>query len=112
MVKIMHFLKRTEGTTHEECIRHHREVHIPMVKASILGSGPTLLKKYVAYYFDEVPDMQYDLLVEQWYDDEGWETYQEFTKTPEYRKLQKDSDEHLLDRATKFLLKFETNEII
>ena len=107
MVKVMHFLPRNKAMTHDECIKYHREVHAPFA-ASLMGP---MLKRYVAYYLEESPDMPFDLVVEQWFDDEGWKKMEEFHKTPEYQRLRQDNDK-FLDPDKILSRTFEENVII
>ncbi|GEM_PF-1581153 len=117
MIKAMHFCTRKKGTTHEECIRHHREVHAPLAK-SILGPK---IKRYVGHYVKQAiaqptiagggADLPFDFVAEIWLDDEVWNSMAEFHKSPDGLRIVKD-EEKFIDRAKMWAVTFEDNVIV
>ncbi len=98
------------GMGHEECVKHHREVHVPMV-TRMLGSR---LKKYVAYYVDETFSLAEGVTATRPYDvvaitqiaEEFWkglETRQKSIEDIEPIELAKD-EEHFIDRKSGILM--------
>lgn len=117
MVKMLVLLRRKAGISHDECVKHHREVHAPLV-ASIWGAK---MKKYVAHYVNEVMAGQriqgtvteppFDMIVEQWWENEAWNTMRELRKTPEGKKISQDEKEFLdMENLVSFIV--EENAIL
>lgn len=89
MIKTLNFLKRNKNMTHVECVKHHREVHAPLVLAT-WGKANVTCKRYVAYYLDEPSNVPYDMVVEQCLEDEDWKKLQELRRSPAYEKVRQD----------------------
>lgn len=92
---------RQKDISHEEFVRYHREVHVPLA-LGMLGQG---LKGYVAYYVNAalslaegfMPSPPYDAIVITRFDAESVAGMGEWRKTPEGRQITKD-EEHFMDR--------------
>ncbi|MBA4094647.1 MAG: hypothetical protein C0489_11235, partial [Candidatus Accumulibacter sp.] len=76
MIKVQGFGRRRTGMRHEECVRHHREVHSKLG----LAQGEHM-EKYVLYYVqrafssDGAPlhDLPWDMSALEWYrEEERW----------------------------------------
>ena len=107
MVKVMHFLTRKPEITHDKCIKYHRDVYAPKA-AGIIGF---MMSRYVAYYLDENPNLPYDWIIEEWYEDDQWEKFQEFKKTAEYLELREDANTFIY-REKAFSVRIEDNVIV
>ena len=119
MVKTLTFIKRKEGTTHDECVKYHRDVHAPLVASAW---SPEQLKRYAAYYLNEVvmgrtvegavTELPFDVVVEMWWEDEAWKYFiGEFQATPEGRKIAGDN-RGFLDLEDFVLFVVEDNVIV
>ena len=66
MVKYFGLLKRKPGLTHEQFLRHWKEVHAPIALKSAPG-----LRKYVQNHMLQLPgvESEYDGIAELWFDD-------------------------------------------
>ncbi len=109
--------------THEECVKHHREIHAPMVARSALGRS---IKKYVGHYPEQAqgwtmsPDgtpkgiaveSPYDVIAELWFDEDTYKNLGEFRKSPEGRAINQDEG-NWMDRKKMVTIVFEDNVII
>ncbi len=117
VVKTMHLGRRKEGMTHEEAVRHHREVHGPLV-AKVFGQR---IKKYVAHYVTEAiaqPTMApttaglpFDFVPEVWFDVDTWSHLKELHQSPEFAELGREEKE-FIDPAKLVAVIFEDHDIV
>ena len=69
MVKMVITLKRRQGMTHEEFVRHQRDVHRPLLMS--IPESARYLKRFVVSYpvpAPDYPEPSYDSVVEAWFD--------------------------------------------
>ena len=96
MIKQLTLCTKRPDISHEQCIKHHREIHMPLVK-SLLGQS---MHRYIAHYVDhtvakistdwtEVPP-RWDIVVESWREDEAWKGLADYFKTPQGRQIPED----------------------
>ena len=117
MIKQISLCTKRRDISHDECVKYHREIHMPLVKR-LLGSG---MSKYVAYYVDhavahmtlewtQVPP-PCDIIVEIWWKDETWKNLDAFFKTPEGRQIPED-ETHWLDQESLITMVTQQYQII
>ncbi|HEX5325830.1 MAG TPA: EthD family reductase [Acetobacteraceae bacterium] len=90
MIKVLSLLSRKDGLTHEQFVRHWRDVHGPLA-LSVPG-----IRRYVQSHITgtrtraDIPqsDVAIDGIAELWYDDE--EALRRSAATPEARRLYAD----------------------
>ena len=90
MIKVLSLLTRKPGLSHEEFVRHWREIHGP------LAHGIPGLRRYVQSHITgtrtraDIPeaDVEIDGIAELWYDDEA--ALQASAATPEAQRLYAD----------------------
>ena len=105
MIKQLSLCKRRPDISHEECVRLHRDIHMPLVKR-LLGHG---IGKYMAHYVDDsVAQMstkwtqlspQCDIIVELWWEDDTWNSLSAYFKTPEGKQIPED-EKNWLDQES------------
>jgi hypothetical protein len=106
---------KKEGISHEEFIKYHREVHVPLA-LSMLGDG---MQGYVAYYVNAVLSLAegflssfpYDAMVITRCDEHALAGMEEWRKTPEGRQITED-EERFMDREKTIALVCRENIII
>jgi hypothetical protein len=117
MKKIVGLARKSSSMTHDEAVKYHREVHAPWGKRLLNNRG---FVKYYAYYVDEayaiegsvLAELPWDLIVPEWYTDEGWEFMMNWGKTdPEGIKLMADL-RNFSDHKTGIMLTCKEEEIV
>lgn len=117
MIKTLHLVTRKAGITHDECVKHHRQVHAPLV-ADFWGPR---IKRYVAYYLNEVAtvatieraatELPFDMVVEIWWEDDAWNNLSEYAKGPEFKKIIESEIAHInLEKVIPLI--FDDNVIV
>lgn len=98
MPKLILFVKRKPGLTHEEFRAHYKSTHAPLAKRSL----PHLVR-YARNYlapFPGQPEPPYDCVTEFWFDDEkGLAATLAWTRTEEGQILARD-EENFMERPT------------
>ena len=98
MVKVILMVKRKQGLSLEEFVRHYEEVHAPLAIKHI----PTL-KKYTRNFVNHPPgaeELSFDVITEFWYDDmEGYQKSFDFWSSEAGQVLIRD-EETFMDRDT------------
>jgi len=83
MIKVAILFRRAPGLTHEDCMRHWRDVHAPLVKASRIGRQ--YVRKFVeSEILQNLPPgtPEFDGIAELWFDSQ--EDFGAFFADPEY----------------------------
>ena len=107
MTKVQGFARRRDGMSHEDCVRHHKDVH------SRLGLAQAEhMAKYVLYYFEEafgpdgsrLADMPYDMSALEWYsNDERWVNLQDWLESEPDGQEVKEDESSFLERDRCYL---------
>ncbi|MBE0480291.1 MAG: EthD domain-containing protein [Dehalococcoidia bacterium] len=93
MIKGISLLKRKQGISREEFLRHYEEVHVPLA----MKHFP--FKKYVRNYVTG-DAVDFDCITEVWFETmEDCEKAAAFSVSPEY-KIISDDEEKFMDRAS------------
>ncbi len=117
MIKQLSLCPKRPDITHEQCIKHHKEIHMPLVRR-LLGHG---MRRYIAHYVDhtiakmstgwaEVPS-KWDIIVEIWWEDETWKGLSDYFKTPEGSQIPED-EKHWLDQKSLITMACHEYQII
>ena len=113
MIKMTILLRRKQGTTHDEFVQHHREVHAPLFAA--LPEVKQHVRRYVQCHssggpLPGLPDNKIDGSTELWFDDAAG--LAGVFASPNYLATIRPDEEKFLDLvACGFLVGLET-EII
>ena len=116
MTKVQGFARRRDGMSHEDCVRHHKDVH------SRLGLAQAEhMSKYVLYYFEEafgpdgsrLADMPYDMSALEWYsNDERWVNFQDWLESEPDGQEVKEDESSFLERDRCYLCPYEERIVV
>ena len=95
MIKAMSLIKRKQGLSREEFIRHYEEKHVPLA----MKHFP--FKKYTRNYvisFPGLEEMDFDCITEVWFETmDDCQAAAEFSASKEYKVIS-DDEEKFMDR--------------
>lgn len=95
MIKGMSFIKRKQGLSREEFIKHYEEEHAPLA----MKHFP--FKKYVRNYIANIPgveELDFDCITEVWFETmEDCQAAAEFSVSEAYKVIS-DDEEKFMDR--------------
>ena len=100
MKKLILFVKRKEGLTHEQFREHYERTHAPLAKSRL---APQWLVRYQRNFltaFPGQPEPPYDCVTEFWFEDQAaLEACLAWVRTDEGGLLARD-EENFMDRAS------------
>jgi uncharacterized protein (TIGR02118 family) len=108
MIKVIAFIKRKPGISHEEFVQHYEEVHAPLAMKHL-----TTISRYVRNYIVAMPgtdEIDYDCITEFWYEDiEAAQASQDFVNS-EAGQVIHDDEETFMDRGKMVALLVDERE--
>ncbi len=106
MIKAMSFIKRKQGLSREEFIKHYEEEHAPLA----IKHFP--FKKYTRNYLIGMDELDFDCITEVWFETmEDCQAAAEFSISEAYKVISDDEEKFMdRDKIVAFLVEENTSD--
>ncbi|GAA3641512.1 hypothetical protein GCM10022223_71010 [Kineosporia mesophila] len=111
MIKLAFMVRRIEGMSPEEFVRHHREQHAPLFAS--IPEAKQYVRRYTISHPIEAPNYPaptYDGLTEIWFD--NWADHDAFFASDNYKTLVQPDEPTFVSFETSFSLVTEERTVI